>query len=89
MLDNLIELTMGQNLTPEQAIERLRQLDFNVTTTEHYIMLVMADGGCFNIPFIKINAINDTAPCIIFECDPYSICLYKLSKTFHITNYWN
>lgn len=80
---------MGQNLTTEQAIERLKQLEFNVIETDNYIMIIMKDGGCFNIPFDKIKAINDSDPCIIFECDPYSISLYKLSKTFHITNYWN
>ena len=80
---------MGQTLTPEQAVKRLQELEFNVSETDNYIMIIMKDGGCFNIPFNQIKAINDIDPCIIFECEPYSISLYKLSKTFHITNYWN
>lgn len=80
---------MDTNLTPEQAIERLVELKFNVTLNDKYILLIMSDGGCFNIPYSKIKNINESDPCIRFDCEPYAISLYKISKTFHITNYWD
>lgn len=74
-------------LTTEQAIERLKELDYLIQLTNDYIMVSM-QGHAFNIPFNQIKRIEESDPTITFWCEHYCISLYKKVKASHITNFW-